>query len=238
MSNEVVKVNQQVGTADSAVGLVPFTIARPPQEYLDDMRGVKVEYPQLKIPSGGAQFFEVDDEAVKELKTIIVYKRPMRVYYATSLDDAGDSNNPPDCFSNDFETGFERIPDADPDDKQYEARTCSDCPYSKWGSAGRGQACKEKVELYVLLEGNFLPMRFNLPVTSKVVFDQYVTRLMNKGQRYCNVITNISLSKQTTSGGKKIEYSRAEFKAVRNLTEGEIAQVAEFQASIKETLGI
>lgn len=222
MEKEVATTNQNA--------VVPFNIASPPAEYLEDMKGVKVEYPQIKVPAGGMQFFEIDGEPVKELMAIILYKRPQRVYYALGIDET-DGNAPPDCYSNDFEVGYERIADVGPDEQQFTCKKCSECPFSKWGSAGRGQACKEKTELYILLEGNFLPMRFVLPVTSKVMFDQYMTKLMNKGRRYCNVVTKIKLSKQTSSGN--IDYARAEFECVRDLDESSYAKVLELQEQIK-----
>jgi len=211
MSNEVTK--------SSSNQVVEFKIKELSAKAAEQLKGIKLEYPQLKIPTGGALFFEVDEEPVKEILGVIIHHGPRNVYYATEFDG---SNNPPDCFSKDGEVGYERIPDAGPEEAQYNCKNCRDCPYSKFGSDndGRGKACKEKHQLYILSSDRAIPFSFLLPVSSTGPLNSYATKLFNQGKFLNEVLTSFTLEKATSK--TNIVYSKLVLKKVRDLTDEEI----------------
>lgn len=211
MSNEVATVDNK--------GLQEFTIKDFSEKAAEQLKGLKLQYPILKIPSGGALYFEIDDEAVKELVGVIIHHGPRNIYYATEFDG---QNSPPDCSSNDGITGFELIPDAGEGEEQYTAKLCAECPFNKYGSdrSGNGKACKEKHQLYILINNKLIPFSFLLPVSSTTPLNAYATRLFNNGQFLNEVLTSFTLEKATSKGG--IVYSKLVLKKLRDLTEDEL----------------
>ena len=85
MSNELVTKEN--------FNLVSFT-----EDAMQNLNGIQLQCPQLKIPSGGNVYFDIDEEPYKELIGVIVDHGPMNVYFAGDFDG---SSQPPDCFSKD-----------------------------------------------------------------------------------------------------------------------------------------
>lgn len=222
--NQVTKIEENIN--------LPFSVPTLNERAAEQLNGIKMEYPQLKIPAAGQLFFEVDDEPVKEVTGVIVYHGPRNMYYATDFDG---SNNPPDCSSNDGVTGYKRI-EVDDGEAEYEKCNCAECEFSKFGSdrKGAGKACKEKHQLYVLCSGKLVPFSFLLPVSSTGVFNTYVTKLFSRGKFVDEVLTSITLEKATSKSN--IVYSKIILKCVRDLTPEE-CEVAQKQGKIvKENL--
>lgn len=223
-----------------------FAVATMSEKAAEQLAGIKLELPQLKIPSAGSTFFEVDEEPLKELQGIIVLHGPRYVYFDKEYE--GDST-PPRCSSRD---GIQGIWNVDSDDDsnevvdesgdvdfsnltgEVEVKNCADCPYSKFGSDknGRGKACKEKHQIYILLNGKPLPFSLMLPVSSVGVLNAYATSLFNKGKFLNEVLTSFSLEKTTNKTG--IVYSKIVMKKVRDLTEEELAACAKVAETVKK----
>ena len=106
---------------------------------------------------------------------------------------------PPDCSSMDGKFGV-----------QYETgefTECAKCPLSKFGSGENGgMACKQKRRLFLLREGEILPVILTLPTGSLADFTKYVTRLVQKGRKTSSVVTTFSLKKAQNATG--ITYSQ------------------------------
>lgn len=208
---------------------LPFNIPQITEEAKEQLDGITLEYPQLKIPSAGSLFFEIDEQPVKELQGVIVYHGPRSMYYATDFDG---SNNPPDCYSNDRITGHRKD-----DDGNYVECNCEECEFSKFGSdpsGNGGKACKEKHQLYIACDGRLVPFSLLLPVSSTGALNAYATSLFSKGQFLNSVLTSFTLEKATSKTG--IVYSKLVFKALRTLTADEKAVVKGLAESIKKTL--
>lgn len=168
----------------------------------------------MKIPSGGGVAFEVpgDDpdnpDVVKELTGVIVEHHPMNSYWADAYSGAGAA---PDCASMDGKTGIVAATG--------ECIDCSMCKFNQFGSDtdGRGKACKNLHRIYILREGEVLPVIFNVPPTSLRPFKDYLAkRLLLKGKRANQVVTRITLKKAQNAGG--ISYSQAMFSKAADLT--------------------
>lgn len=212
-----------------------FAVACMSEKATEQLNGIKLELPQLKIPSAGSTFFEVDEEPHKELQGVIVLHGPRHVYFDKEYE--GDAT-PPRCSSRDGIQGMwsldEQIESEDDITGEVEIKNCADCPYSKFGSDknGRGKACKEKHQIYILLNGKPLPFSLMLPVSSVGVLNAYATSLFNKGKFLNEVLTSFTLEKTTNKTG--IVYSKIVMKKVRDLTESELAACAKVAETVKK----
>lgn len=217
----------QLATTNSS-----FAVATMSEKAAEQLNGIKLELPQLKIPSAGSTFFEVDEEPLKELKGVIVLHGPRHVYFDKDFE--GDSA-PPKCSSRDGIQGIWNLDEQGEDATgEVEIKNCADCPYSKFGSDknGRGKACKEKHQIYILLDGKPLPFSMMLPVSSVGVLNAYATSLFNKGKFLNEVLTSFTLEKTTNKTG--IVYSKIVMKKVRDLTEAELVACAKVAETVKK----
>lgn len=64
------------------------------------------------------------------------------------------------------------------------------------------KACKESVVLLMLRPGNIMPLAVRIPVSSKLIFQRYVTRLSGKMLPLLGVVTRITLDKTTNKSGQ------------------------------------
>ena len=194
----------------------------------EEMEGLQLSFPRVKIPSGGGLAFEVpgDDpenpDAVKEVVGVIVDHHPVNAYWA---DKYAGANNPPDCASMDGKVGM---------DQDGNRRPCNSCPMNEWGTAedGRGKACKNMHRLYIIREGEMLPLLLTLPPTSlKNLSDYIALRIVSKGMRSYGVVTKVSLKKAQNAGG--INYSQAVFALAGKLAPAQAAAMADYSLGIK-----
>lgn len=211
-----------------------FAVATLSEKAAEQLAGIKLELPQLKIPSAGSIFFEIDEEPVKELQGVIVLHGPRHVYFDKDFE--GDAT-PPRCSSRDGVQGIWNIDEDLADGEttgEVEVRNCVDCPFAEFGSDknGRGKACKEKHQIYILLNNRPLPFSLMLPVSSVGVLNAYATSLFNKGKFLNEVLTSFTLEKTTNKTG--IVYSKIVMKKVRDLDENELAACAKVAETVKK----
>lgn len=194
----------------------------------EEMEGLQLSFPRVKIPSGGGLAFEVpgDDpenpDTEKEIIGVIVDHHPVNAYWQDKYSGA---NNPPDCSSMDGKVGM---------DQDGNRKPCNSCPMNEWGTAedGRGKACKNMHRVYILREGEMLPLLLTLPPTSlKNLSDYIALRVVSKGMRSYGVVTKVSLKKAQNAGG--INYSQAVFALAGKLAPAQAAAMAEYSKGIK-----
>lgn len=180
----------------------------------------------VKSPSGGATVFAVPGltgvDAEKELTGIILDYTTPRAYWDTPDPVEGE---PPVCFSHDSLVSQDGKP-------------CAHCPYNDFGSNvkedSNAKACKESVMLFLLRPGSVLPLIVRIPVTSKLIFQRYMTRLIGKMIPLSSVVTKITLEKATSKAGKP--YALYNFEAVSTLAPEEAAGARVFGAKFTELL--
>lgn len=180
----------------------------------------------VKSPSGGSTVFAVPglsgEEAEKELTGIILDYTTPRAYWENPEPIEGE---PPVCFSPDSLVS-------------HNGKPCSHCPYNDFGSNAKedsnAKACKESVMLFLLRPGSILPLIVRVPVTSKLIFQRYLTRLIGKMIPLSSVVTRITLEKATSKGGKP--YALYNFEAVSSLTPEEAANARAFGTKFTELL--
>lgn len=176
----------------------------------EEMSGLGlISFDKVKIPSGGGLAFEVSGDEDEEPKCetaitgVILDHHPVNAYWAGNYG-AGNGNDPPDCVSYDGNNGIVR--------ETGEIKGCLGCPANLYGSGpdGRGKACKNAHRVYMLEEGNPVPIILSLPPTSLKYMRDYIgKRIVLKGLRCWQAVTKITLKKERNSAG--ISYSRAAF---------------------------
>jgi hypothetical protein len=181
---------------------------------------------RVKIPAGGATAFEVPtlegEESIKEIEGIIIFWKTARAYWPEKFNG---ENNPPQCSSVDGEVG-----------QGTPGGYCSKCPLTQFGSAenGKGQACKQMRQLFIVRENDILPLVLTLPPTSIKPAKQYFMRLASKGIKYTHAATRITLEK--AKSGEGITYSKAAFALVKQLEPVVCAKIDAFVESIRPML--
>ena len=212
-------------TNEGFLKLVDFNLA---DTLTEELAGMDLSFERIKLPSGGATMFEIpgdessEPETVKEFKGVILYHHPMQMFYRGKYTGG---NQPPDCGSYDGLVG-----DGNP------GGSCLSCQYNKFGSGeNNSKACKARRRIYLLFEGNLLPVLITLPTGSIKEFTKYVTKLLCKGHKAHTVVTKFTLRKATNSGG--IAYSQARFSIDRLLTSDEISVVAKVAEDVRYLSG-
>ena len=119
-------------------------------------------------------------------------------------------------------------------DQDGNRKPCNSCPMNEWGTAedGRGKACKNMHRVYILREGEMLPLLLTLPPTSlKNLSDYIALRIVSKGMRSYGVVTKVSLKKAQNAGG--INYSQAVFAVAGTLAPEQVAAMSEYSQGVK-----
>lgn len=160
----------------------------------------------VKSPSGGSTVFSVPglsgDEAEKDLTGIILNYTTPRAYWDTPDPVEG---TPPVCFSPDSIVS-------------QDGKSCAHCPFNDYGSKdgdSNAKACKESVVIFLLRPNSIVPLLVRVPVTSKLTFLKYTTRLISTLTPISSVVTKITLEKATSKAGKP--YAQFRFEAVHTL---------------------
>lgn len=199
------------------------------QEELDGLGSIPFDY--IKIPSGGGIAFEVpgDDpdspDLEKKLKGIILHHHPVNSYWISS----DLSNEAPDCQSNDGKLGIVK--------ETGEVRSCENCPHNQFKADGSGKECKNSHRIYFLREGEPMPVIITLPPTSLRPFKDYIAkRLLLRGKRPIDVVTEISLKKEQNKDG--ITFALAQFANAGKLDDEQKAKAVKMQGYIKQIAGL
>lgn len=196
----------------------------------EEMDGLgTIPFDRVKIPSGGGLAFELpgpdEDHPISatELKGVILYHHPINAYWKAAYDG---TNDKPDCSSLDGHQGVNRDTGLICD--------CATCPMNQFGSDGEGKACKNTHRVYILTEGNPVPIILTLPPTSLSPLRDYIgKRVLLKGKRSYEVVTKITLKKDKSSGG--ITYSKAVFELLGLVPNDQLESITKMTEMVKAT---
>lgn len=209
-------------------GALTTTPKVDPSYMAEELEGLgSISLDIVKIPAGGGIMFELpsDDpdnpDVTKDLTGVIVDHHAMNNFWASDF--TGENVNP-DCVSLDGKGGK--------DMHSGEMKNCASCTFNQFGSKGAGKACRNSHRLYILRDGDGLPLILNLPPSSLKTFKEYLAkRILLRGQKLSQVVTQITLKKAQSKSG--ITYSQASFTKVGDLTPEQIAEVAPMTALVK-----
>lgn len=178
------------------------------------------ELTRIKIPAGGGLSWTVPsidgENAEKTIQGIIVHFTDVRAYWKEAFTGEG---TPPTCSSTDGITGL-----GEPGGK------CTFCPLNEFGTGtdAKGQpsnakACKEGRLLFLLRPEDLIPIVVSLSTMSIRPSKRYFLALAQRAIPYYGVVSELGLEQDKNSTG--IVYSKATFKATRQLTDEEIERV-------------
>lgn len=197
------------------------------EELAEDMEGLQISFPRVKIPAGGALQFEIpsDDpenpDYAKNLVGVILFHHPNNAYWPEGSE--YDDNATPLCSSVDGKLGI-----GEP------GGSCAVCALNQFGSAaeGNGKACKNMRVLYLLRSGEFMPLQVTLPPTSLKPFREFMNQsfMLRRRAAYGSVV-QIGLKKM--SNGKD-DYSVATFRRLHDFSGEELAQIRAYTDGFKE----
>lgn len=199
----------------------------------DDLEGMQLSFQRVKIPGGGMLQFEIpgdnpeEPDYVKTIEGIIVYSHLNNAYWAEGME--YDDNATPLCSSLDGKVGC-----GSP------GGTCATCSLNKFGTAtdangkpAKGKACKNMRSLYVLRNGDAMPILLSLPPTSLTPYKEFANAcfLMKNRPLYTGLVQ---------IGLKRVEganaYSIATFKKLRDFVGEELMQVKAYALTFREQI--
>ncbi len=173
------------------------------EELAEDMDGLTMSFPRIKIPAGGVLQFEIPNgdpqhpDYSPTLTGVILFSHASCVYWPEG--DEYSDDVPPLCSSVDGKQGY-----GEP------GGVCETCALSQFGSAsnGRGKACKNMRVLYLLRSGEFMPLAINLSPTSISPFREFLNQgfAFRKRAIYGSLV-EIGLKRQTNPEGKPAIFS-------------------------------
>ena len=220
--------DNEIATTEQRKGyliLAEFDLAKAMSE---ELGGLDVTFERIKMPTTGNTTFEVpgeepgEMESVKEFEGVILYQHPLNAYYRGEYKGG---HEPPDCASNDGETGG-GVPGG----------ACKKCPLNQFGSGRNdGKACQNRRRLFILREGEILPVVLSIPAGSLKAFKSYILQLLGKTKTSNSVVTRFSAVKAENKGSAP--FTQAQFKFVRDLTPAEHALIAPLSERIKAQSG-
>ena len=177
----------------------------------------------IKSPSGGSTSFTIPtlsgETMEKSITGIILDYTTPRAYWDTPDPVEG---TPPVCFSSDSLVS-------------HDGKICAACPFNDFGSKDgetNAKACKESVVLFLLRPDNIMPILVRVPVSSKMIFQRYMTRLIGKMIPVSGVVTKITLEKTTNKTGQP--YALYNFEAVETLSTEEAENARNFGKKFME----
>jgi hypothetical protein len=166
----------------------------------------------ITVPTGGATTWTIStidgDVETKEIIGIMIYTRMTRTWWETSFEDSGGGVFP-DCFSLDALHGIGKLADHPGVDG-----ICKKCPMDAMGTGkdGIGKACKEKRQIFMVLQDEVLPVLLRVPVMSVGPSRKYLLGLTSHQKPIHSVYTKFSL--ETDKNKKGIKYSKIKFEKI------------------------
>lgn len=156
------------------------------QNFEESRDGIDFRPQRYKINKDAQVFVDPFGSSIDELVGAVLYKQKVRGCWE-------EGNKIPLCSSFDAIEGV---------DGEGNKRKCANCPQNAWGSGkkGKGKACKEMRRIFLLTQGNALPIQLSFPPTSISPIDNFFSaRLTNKIPDLAKEV-KFSLVKQSADG--------------------------------------
>lgn len=225
MNNEALVAQENFLLPGLSVDNAEFT----QEDLAEDRDGIQLSLPRVKIPAGGALQFELpgtnpeDPDYAKTLEGVILYSHAAGAYWQEG--EEYDENSAPLCSSVDGKNGI-----GSP------GGTCATCPFNQFRSAadGKGKACKNMRNLYLLRSGEFMPLQVTLPPTSLRPYNEfYNLAFATRNRATYGSVVRFGLKR--VDNGSNI-YSVATFDKLFDFTGEQLSQVKAVAATFREQI--
>ncbi len=191
----------------------------------EDMDGLRLSFQKVKIPSGGALQFELpgDDpenpDYSKYLEGVILFNHASGAYWPEGSE--YDENSTPLCSSVDGKTGYGAPGGA-----------CAVCELNRFGTDGKGKACKNMRVLYLLRDGEYMPIQLTLPPTSIRPFSDFMNvAFVSRRRPTWGSVVQIGLKRMNNG---KDDYSVATFKKLYDFSGEQLMQAKTYADGFRE----
>ena len=176
------------------------------------------ELPEIKILHAAGLFQLPDNTTTPKLEGILLHDHHHNAWWEKTLND-NEPPSAPDCFSIElvkgesmrphpscrlpqvkFDEGTLTIDKNNPALSYFEGAcdgTCAECDLNKWGSKGDGKACSNKIALFCLIPGYFVPLRLEVSASSLKNCEKYTDSFKIKRKRYQAFGTIFTLKTKT-----------------------------------------
>ena len=196
------------------------------ETFRDELDGMEVRFTRIGTPGAHGTTFAVpgenpgETEEVPEFTGVILWHHPINFYFPEPY---RGKKAEPACRSYDGVTGT-----GNP------GGSCRDCPLNLYGSGENGgKACRNKRRVYLLREGEAMPVFLSVPTGSLKPFCDYVTWLVGKGVRPSAVATRFYIEKVKSENGRTA-FSQIQFGFERKLSGEEFRYVRDLAAMVRE----
>jgi len=196
-------------------------------EMADDMAGLNLSFQRIKIPSGGILRFEIPSDNPERpnyteyIEGVILHSHPSNAYWPGGEYD--EDMAAPLCSSSDSVTGHGEPGGA-----------CAVCPLNQWGTSenGKGKACKNMRQMYILRSGECMPIQLTLSPTSIRPYNDFFSVAFAARRRATfGSVVRIGLKKMNNG---KDDYSVATFQRLSDFSGEELAAIRSYAANFKE----
>ncbi len=193
------------------------------EDLMEDCVGIQPTFRRVTIPSGGQLQFELpsDDpqnpDYTKTLTGVILFNHPACAYWPGGKKE--DEDTSPICSSNDGIQGYGTP-----------GGSCAVCPFNQYntgidskGNPTKGKACKNMRNIYILRQGEYIPILLSLAPTSLRPFKDFINiSFVNRRRPTWASVVEIGLTR-VVSGGNP--YSVATFRKVADLAGDELLEM-------------
>lgn len=204
------------------------------EELSEDYDGLQLKFQRIKIPGGGTLQFEMPsddpDNPVysKTIEGVIIYNHPASAYWPEGAE--YDDNVSPLCSSVDGKTGY-----GDP------GGDCNLCPWNQYGTGtdakgnpSKGKACKNMRHLYILQNGEYMPVLLALPPTSLKAFNDFMNvAFITRRRPTWGSVVQIGLRR--IENGANI-YSVASFKKIYDFDGEQLLRAKSYANTFREQI--
>ena len=185
----------------------------------------------VTIAGGGAGVFKVLEPGAEEptsgvqsIDCVILASHLINVRWGHDYGSREDGERPA-CRSMDGKTGVEL--------ETGETHDCDACPYNQFTEDGGRKVCTNKRQLYIMREGDLLPVLFALPPSALKAYDSYrVQATLTLRTPMSALLTRITLKSKKSGNGT--EYSSPVFTAIGKLPLEESKRMTDFARQIME----